>query len=181
VSFDPKKEVPTLQLDKLETLDQTLYVRDAAGNQLSLPVQIRVVEADQKPPEISGAADTELDLGQTFDPLAGVSASDEIDGDLTQDIRQKGEVDVSRAGLYTLTYAVTDSSGNQATVTRTVRVSDPFSHLRATNVIECTGDAAKPLHAVLQYLDQNIRFMGIVYQDLATCDRIAINPDNQYR
>ena len=41
---------------------------------------------------------------------------------MTSKIRISGNVNTSRAGTYTITYTVEDSSGNKATVTRTVIV-----------------------------------------------------------
>lgn len=57
----------------------------------------------------------------------GATADDAEDGDLTGDIVVGGDmVDTSSVGSYTITYDVTDSSGNAATrVTRTVNVSAP--------------------------------------------------------
>ncbi len=182
VSFDPKEVVDAYQPADLGNFDLNVYLTDASGNQTTLPLQIKVVEADQNPPQFTGVDAVQLDVGQSFDPLAGVAAVDEIDGDLTQDIQFSGDVDTSRTGAFTMTYTVADSSGNEARMVRTITVSDPFSHLRGANVITMTGSgASKPLHAVLDYLDQDIRFMGIVYQDLTTGDGFMINPDNQYR
>ncbi|NCC75375.1 MAG: DUF5011 domain-containing protein [Clostridia bacterium] len=181
LSFDPQTVVDTYQPADLGNFDLTIYLTDASGNQTTLPLQIKVVEADQNPPQLTGVGAAQIDIGQSFDPLAGVTAVDEIDGDLTMDIQVEGDVDTSRTGAFTLTYAVADSSGNEARMVRTVTVSDPFAHLRGANVITVSGDASKPLHAVLDYLDLDIRFMGIAYQDLVTGDGFMINPDNQYR
>ncbi|MDD2458231.1 MAG: serine hydrolase [Eubacteriales bacterium] len=182
-SFAPDKPETTYQPSELGSFDVSVYVIDASGNQTVVPVQVKVVEADQNPPQFAGVDAALLDVGQSFDPLDGVTAVDEIDGDLTPDVQLEGEVDTSRTGAFTLTYSVADSSGNEARMVRTVTVSDPFAHLRGANVITTTGSgaASKPLHAVLEYLDLDVRFMGIVYQDLTTGDGFVINPDNQYR
>ncbi|MGE5455488.1 MAG: immunoglobulin-like domain-containing protein [Ignavibacteriales bacterium] len=53
----------------------------------------------------------------------GVTASDNIDGNITSSIVKTGSVNTNVVGQYTLTYNVTDSSGNVAvTKTRTVNV-----------------------------------------------------------
>jgi len=55
----------------------------------------------------------------------GASAEDDIDGDISADIQVTGSVDSATPGEYTLTYNVSDSSGNPATpVSRTVTVED---------------------------------------------------------
>ena len=65
-----------------------------------------------------------IEVGSTFtDP--GATASDAGDGDLTSSIVVTGSVDTSTLGTYTLTYNVSDASGNVADpVTRTVNVVD---------------------------------------------------------
>jgi VCBS repeat-containing protein len=54
---------------------------------------------------------------------AGATALDDVDGDVSSRIVVSGSVDTTVLGTYTLTYSVTDLSGNAATpVTRTVNV-----------------------------------------------------------
>src|SRR5690606_11196414 len=62
-------------------------------------------------------------VGESYtDP--GATASDDVDGDLTDRIVVDNPVDVDVIGAYTVTYNVTDSSGNSATtLTRTVDVT----------------------------------------------------------
>lgn len=79
---------------------------------------------DEKGPEFAGLpAESEVAQGQPFEPLAGVSATDEIDGDVTSAITVEGTVDTTTPGLYTLTYRVTDLAGNETVVERTVTVT----------------------------------------------------------
>ncbi|MBN1236946.1 MAG: VCBS repeat-containing protein, partial [Gammaproteobacteria bacterium] len=53
---------------------------------------------------------------------AGASATDDLDGDLTEQIVVDNPVDTDVIGTYTVTYSVVDSAGNRATLTRTVEV-----------------------------------------------------------
>lgn len=87
-----------------------------------------------KPPTISVPEDTTVEVGETFDELAGVTASDEADGDLTAEIDVVGEVDTDTAGSYALTYVVGDRNGNQAIATRVVRVVEVADTRSATSV-----------------------------------------------
>lgn len=66
---------------------------------------------DNTAPVLNGLADKKIFIGDVFDPLAGVSASDEEDGNLTSSIKVTGRVDTTLAGTYTLTYSVKDSKG----------------------------------------------------------------------
>lgn len=77
---------------------------------------------DATAPTFSGVGNTEITVGDSFDPLSGVTATDAKDGDVTSDITVSGTVDVNTVGNYTLTYTVTDSDGNEKTATRTVTV-----------------------------------------------------------
>ena len=70
---------------------------------------------DTTPPVFSGVDDTTIDRGEAFDPLEGVSATDNVDGSVTSSIMTTGAVDVSLPGAYTVTYSVTDAARNTAT------------------------------------------------------------------
>ncbi|MGL4820772.1 MAG: immunoglobulin-like domain-containing protein [Bacilli bacterium] len=80
--------------------------------------------AENTAPTISGASNVTINVGDTFDPRAGVTATDKEDGPLTSSITIEGKVDTSQAGVYTLTYRVADSKGLTASVTRTVTVKE---------------------------------------------------------
>jgi hypothetical protein len=55
----------------------------------------------------------------------GATASDNVDGDITANIVTNNTVNTAVAGIYTVTYNVTDSQGNAAPeATRTVNVLD---------------------------------------------------------
>ena len=55
---------------------------------------------------------------------AGAHAAEPTDGVLNNQIKTAGEVDTSKAGTYTITYSVEDSTGHRASVERTVEVVD---------------------------------------------------------
>lgn len=63
-----------------------------------------------------------LTVGEDWiDP--GYSATDAVDGDLTDDVVVTGTVDTDTVGAYTLTYTVEDAAGNVGTAQRTVTVA----------------------------------------------------------
>lgn len=69
------------------------------------------------------ASDKILTVGDEFVPLKDVTASDKEDGDITRKVEVlSNDVDVLRAGTYTVTYRVTDSKGASSTKTITVTV-----------------------------------------------------------
>ena len=63
----------------------------------------------------------------------GVEAHDIRDGDLSQNVEVSGSVDVNTTGTYNLTYTVSDSTGNEASITRTVNVGIPANYATDLN------------------------------------------------
>ena len=74
-------------------------------------------------PELAGVANTAIAYGVEFDPLAGVTAYDQEDGNLTDQITVTGTVNHFVAADYTLRYRVEDSEGLFAEATRVVTVN----------------------------------------------------------
>jgi len=104
------------------TYTLTYSVADKSGNVLTITRKITVV--DNVKPVISGAGNKTIPLNTTFNAKAGVTAKDNIDGDLTKAIKITGSVNTKKIGTYTLTYSVADKSGNVTTITRKVSVID---------------------------------------------------------
>lgn len=91
---------------------------------------------------LSGSATMNLKVKEVYNE-PGAAAYDEYDGDLTGSIKISGKVDTDKAGTYTVTYAVTNSSGNEVSVTRTVIVSavKPTIELLGSSTVTITvGD-----------------------------------------
>jgi maltose-binding protein MalE len=78
---------------------------------------------DENTATIVGASNVTINVGDTFNPLANVSANDTEDGDITSRIEVSGTVLTNAAGSYTLTYTVVGSDGKTTTVTRVVTVN----------------------------------------------------------
>lgn len=83
---------------------------------------VSLTKADLTKPELSVPADNRILVDTAFDPMAGVSATDDVDGDLTSAITVDGQVNTAVPGDYALTYSVSDKAGNTTKVTRTVTV-----------------------------------------------------------
>lgn len=81
---------------------------------------------DTTPPVITFAQDV-LDVGigaQTEDLLAGVTATDDRDGDVTGEVMVKGVSHLITANTAQITYIAFDSSNNMSTATRTLRYTN---------------------------------------------------------
>ena len=62
-----------------------------------------VPPADTTAPVLSGVDDVTVEQDSEFEPLAGVSATDEVDGDVTDAVKVSGSVDAAKRGEYVLT------------------------------------------------------------------------------
>ncbi|MBQ7160605.1 MAG: S-layer homology domain-containing protein, partial [Clostridia bacterium] len=76
------------------------------------------VTEDAFAPVLTVSTVERYDPAKGFDPMTGVSAYDNFDGDLTDRVTVSGAVDPTRVS--TLVYTVTDAAGNTATATRQV-------------------------------------------------------------
>lgn len=73
-------------------------------------------------PMFVGLTNARVKQGAEFDTLAGVTATDAEDGDLTQQIQVAGFVDTDNLGVYALTYKVSDKDNNVTEQVRSVEV-----------------------------------------------------------
>lgn len=102
----------------------TYNVSDSSGNAAVEVTSTVNVTADVTPPVITlvGTDPVDIPQGSTYND-AGATALDNFDGDLAGSIVTVNPVDVNVVGTYTVTYNVSDSSGNaDIEVTRTVNV-----------------------------------------------------------
>jgi len=62
---------------------------------------------------INGVTDYVVEQGNLFNPLTGITVSDDLDTLLTvEDIVITGTVDTNTLGVYYLVYSLTDAGGN---------------------------------------------------------------------
>ncbi|SFJ30466.1 Fibronectin type III domain-containing protein [Terrisporobacter glycolicus] len=163
--FDPMEDV--VAIDKLDgnlisnvivkenTVDTTkvgIYkvvyeVADSDGNTVTKEIKV-TVRSDEKP--VMLASDLELKIGEKYDPLKNVAASDKEDGDITSKIKVKeNTVDTTKVGVYKVVYEVTDGDGN--TVTKEIKVtlrSNDKSIISVSDVKLKVGDKFDPLKNV---------------------------------
>ncbi|MDG1793574.1 MAG: DUF5011 domain-containing protein [Flavobacteriaceae bacterium] len=97
---------------------------------------------------LEGEPSVTVEVGTSYTD-AGATASDNIDGDITSNIITVNTVDTTIVASYTVTYNVSDASGNAATeVTRTVNVVDT-----TIPVITLTGTAIVTIEVGTAYVD----------------------------
>lgn len=101
------------------------YKIEYAINFLGINYEVsRVVNViDSIIPEISlnGDANISLDVGSNYNEL-GATATDNYDGDLSNQISIYSNIDINTPGTYTVVYTVKDSSGNENSTTREIEI-----------------------------------------------------------
>lgn len=131
---------------KANTEYTIVYVATASDN--SKEFKHTIVFIDKTAPVISGVEDyKEIAFGSEFDPLNGVSAFDDVDGEIN--VMVEGDsVDTKSPKEYSLIYKAIDLSDNEASIESTVKVLEPTCGANATwNGEDCvcnsgyTGDA----------------------------------------
>ncbi|MBC1777310.1 immunoglobulin-like domain-containing protein [Listeria booriae] len=125
----------------------TYSVLDSDGNETEKTITVTILSNEA--PVIHGQ-DVTFKAGKAFDPMAGVTASDTEDGDITSTIEMTAnDVNPDVAGVYHVTYSVTDSDGNTTEATYTVTVltnEKPVIH--ATDQTLAYGQAFNPMAGV---------------------------------
>ncbi len=105
----------------------SLKVTDNDGASATDTVVVVVKEvADTIKPVITVGSDITITEGESIDDaklLAGVSATDNKDGNVNVTIKSKGGLDSSKAGTYTITYEAKDAAGNVAQESKKVIVT----------------------------------------------------------
>lgn len=105
----------TVSKDKI-----TYEVTDKKGNKTT---EVRkIVYKDKVPPVITLKGGENVTAYQNIGWKDEYTAIDNLDGDVTKKVKVKGKVDMKKCGTYTLTYTVSDSHNNKATVKRVVKV-----------------------------------------------------------
>jgi hypothetical protein len=157
LSINSVGTVSTVNSDVAGSYMVTYNITDAAGNAAIPVTRIVNVTNDTTVPVISlqGINPVNVPLGSSYSD-AGATATDNIDGDITGNIVTVNPVNTSLVGTYTVTYNVSDSSGNAATeVTRSVTVTfDAAPDDDADGIIngdEGTGDV--DADGILDFLD----------------------------
>lgn len=142
-------------------------------------------------PTLVGVEDDTILQGASFDPMAGVSATDPEDGDLTDEIETDGFVDSTILGEHAVTYTVEDSAGNVTRVTRIITVefvtTEPYALYNGDFSLSTGGwSLDKPggtvtFEVVDGVLEANITGLGQEWWNIQVHQTIAIEANVTYK
>lgn len=130
------KTTNDVDTSKEGTYTVTYTVSDKAGNTATkertvLVVQEEVETKDTTPPVIIFTYDDavqkvclkdKVDISSTG--VYGYTAKDDVDGDITKDVKISGDTITDKVGTYTIKYSVKDKAGNEVTAERKYEVVD---------------------------------------------------------
>lgn len=120
---------------KAGTFDVTVTATDTSGNKTEKTTRVTFFH-DTDPPVISGCGNISFRAGRSCDYMSGVSAYDSVWGPVKVTVDYSG-VDGATPGTYYAVYSATDGSGNTATETVTVTVTEPLRVcLNVTNLMQ---------------------------------------------
>ncbi len=125
-------------------------------------VERKVIVKDDIPPiiELTGGEEYNLEYGNEYvEP--GFKAMDNLDGDITKNVKITGSIDNKQLGTYELTYTVSDSSKNKFSIKRKVLVVDtngPSIYLNGNNplYLNLNQDYVEPGYRAVDDYDGDI-------------------------
>lgn len=117
VSFKEKYD-----FSKVGNYEVVIVVEDEAGNKTEKNAQVKVVKDEEKP-TLTGLNQMFVYVNGSVDYLKGVTAKDNRDKDPQIHV-DDSQVDLTKAGTYTIKYTVKDRSGNSQEYTRKIIVKE---------------------------------------------------------
>ena len=121
--------------DGTET-EVTVVAEDAEGNVAEKAMKITLL--DTVAPVIV-VEDITIKVNDDINLMEGISATDNVDGDLTGKVAVTGTVDTTKEGTYKVTYKVADAAGNEAVAERVVTVEKKAAPKKSKTTTTTTG------------------------------------------
>ncbi len=149
----------------LGNIERNILVTDTSGNETYGAIKYWVTDAHD--PTFTGIADRTIYNNQQISMAEGVSALDEEDGDITDKMKVT-EYNCTQLGEQTVTYSVTDASGNPASATAKLIVREyPFT------------DTSKTMYATSSTYVYSYFENGTVIGSLGYAEAIAITANGK--
>ena len=122
--FDNTKDIKVtgkVDIEKVGKYKIKYSIKEKISKKITTKYRTVIVTDNIKPTITLNGGNISLYLNKEYTEY-GYTASDNIDGDITDKVTIEGAVDNTKIGEYTLTYKVKDSSDNEAKETRKVTV-----------------------------------------------------------
>lgn len=151
-----------------------------AASKMGVLEQI-VIPPDELAPQLN-VSDQTLDFQQQWDPLEGVTATDETDGDLIQKVQWQGEVFTDQPDDYEILFWVEDAAGNRTEKTSIVTVINPFiNDMPGYEVFVTPTEANIQIYQMVkEHFKDDWDKVGFYYENLTTGEVVAVRPNVQY-
>ena len=162
------KEPPDFTLEGEQEV--VIVLTDEGGNETELTAVLTLI-VDDEAPVIEGVEDQTIYEGDSISYKSGVTVTDNWDEEVELEI-DNSEVDLNTAGVYTVTYSATDTSGNTTVVTAQITVEeipegieniDEMNELAQEALEECLTDdmdEEEQLYAIFWYVKNHMSYTG---------------------
>ena len=120
-------DLSSVNVNQLGTYDLSVTATDSFSNTASKVIKVDVVDDEAPKFKVAGVETgyvVQVPINGSQDISSYVTASDNVDGDVSPFIESNQELDTTKAGIQDIKLSVTDSSGNVNEKTFTFAVSD---------------------------------------------------------
>lgn len=165
-----------------ESLIKYYYLLD--NKEYSVTRNIIVVDTTIPEIKLNGSDTITILKGEEYEEL-GCIATDNYDGEITDKVEITSDVDNNKVGEYSITYSVSDTSNNNAIVTRKVLVKEPKKVVVVSNTEEKeTKVEVKPINNSINSITLNKftsnGFYIEGYKDGDNTYKLILSSDSEY-
>ena len=100
------------------------YYTNIDNKEYSIKRIVLVVDTTSPEIKLNGSDKVTLLKGEKYNEL-GYIAIDNYDGEITDKVEVQSELDINKVGEYSITYNITDTSGNSSSIKRIIIVKEP--------------------------------------------------------
>ena len=108
------------------------YYTNIDNKEYSIKRIVLVVDTTSPEIKLNGSDKVTLLKGEKYNEL-GYIAIDNYDGEITDKVEVQSELDINKVGEYSITYNITDTSGNSSSTKRIIIVKEPKKVVMVSN------------------------------------------------
>ena len=126
-----KVDKSNLNVDALGEYTIKYYI-NIDNKEYSIKRIVLVVDTTSPEIKLNGSDKVTLLKGEKYNEL-GYIAIDNYDGEITDKVEVQSELDINKVGEYSITYNITDTSGNSSSIKRIIIVKEPKKVVMVSN------------------------------------------------